>query len=596
MDNTLYDILKDSTNHRYKRYSKTELKQSDFSTGTYTIDKPGVYILTENISFKPNPDKDFLPGPLLSNCAVDPFTLGFFAAIRICCEEVVLDLNGFRLEQSKEHYLQQRFFSLIELADRPFQSSTGPANFGTKLNPARMTTIRNGILGRSAHHSIHGNLCTDILIEDINFIDFEIASCSLNSFHRVVIKNCLIERNNHSIPVLGSYSASRFIRTFLKLAINNAPNEDIANKGRNILNKLQTKMDKVFQEFIETGETTDELYRNPSKLSDGNTFGMIFHGKFNVMDFQQVRDYEFTDLVIEDITIKQIQNDINEIVAISGENKKPFTDPAGSVFQIETTTNTKYGTYLPNELAEAQLYLAEYGDEKSLCRSNLHLALGLIEWKNTPNSTINDIMAKHNYKYICNGDSMHHLNKGNFGIKLDGGKNVFLNNISIKEIKNHSRMGSDIAGEYTKSHKNQSDRSLGYTACNCRGISISASSNIHMDNIKIDKIISMNGNALGMDIFNSTEYCHIQYIHITDIQTGTKINNQWIGKSHHGKHTEYTINNPNKIPTGYGLRVDDTTCILDLNNIKVSGENTGPVNFIPVSIGSNIKHIKKEFY
>ena len=53
MDNTLYDILKDSTLHRYKRYNKIELKQSDFSTGTYTIDKPGIYILTENISFLP---------------------------------------------------------------------------------------------------------------------------------------------------------------------------------------------------------------------------------------------------------------------------------------------------------------------------------------------------------------------------------------------------------------------------------------------------------------------------------------------------------------------------------------------------------------
>ena len=48
----------------------------------------------------------------------------------------------------------------------------------------------------------------------------------------------------------------------------------------------------------------------------------------------------------------------------------------------------------------AQLYLAEYGDEKSLCRSNLHTALGLLEWKNTSNSKLTDINSKYNYQYI----------------------------------------------------------------------------------------------------------------------------------------------------------------------------------------------------
>jgi hypothetical protein len=593
MDN-LYDILKDLTNIRYRRLSKTYLKQEDFNNGTYTIDKPGVYILSENIIFKPNENKDFLPDPLPINCIADPFTLGFFAAIRICCEEVVLDLNGFKMEQSNEHYLQQRFFSLIELADRPFQSNTGPGNFGTKLNPAKMTTIRNGILGKSSHHSIHGNLCTDILIEDITFIDFEIAACSLNSFHRVVIKNCIAENNNQSVPVFGIYSASRFIRTFLNEAIKHAKNEDIANIGRELLLKLETRMNKVFKEFIDTGKTTDELYMNKSQLQDGNTFGFIFHGKFNVADFQQIRDYEFTDLVICDVTIKKIHNNVNEIIAIADENKKPFTDPAGSVFQIETaTSNTK--TYKKNELAEIQLYLAEYGDKNSLCRSNLHNAIGLLKWKNDPNAKITDIINKHNYQYICNGDSMHHLNKGNFGIKIDGGKNVLLQNIQVKDIKNHSRMGSDICGEYIKSHKDQSDRSIGYTGCNCRGISISASTNIELNNIIIDNINSMNGNSFGIDIFNTTEYCNMNYIHISNIQTGTQINKEWIGTSHSGKLAEYTINNPNKIPTGYGIRVDKTSCILDFENIKITGDNKGPINFIPITIGDNLKNLKKDF-
>ena len=593
MDN-LYINLKSQTDYRYKRYQPIYLTNSDFLNGTYTIDKPGIYILNESISFKPNENHDFLPNPLPSNCIENPFTLGFFAAIRICCQEVILDLNGFTLEQSLEHSIQQRFFSLIELADRPFPVGTGPANFGIKFHAAKMTTIRNGILGRRSHHGIHGNLCQDILIEDVKFRDFEISSISLNNFNRVVVKSCLIERNNKNIFVLGNYSASRFIRTFMREVIQKSKDKKIQELGLSLLSNIENKMKQVFTSIIKNKDTQDNLYSNPSKLADGNVFGMIFHGKFNINDFQDNREEEFNDLIVEDVTIKCIHNKVNEVIGLLDENGRVFTDPAGSVFQIESSTNKVNKTYVENVLAECQLFLAKYGDPELLCRSNLPTAKGLIEWKET-GIDINTINQKYNYKYVCNGDSMHHVNKGIFGIKIDGGNNVKLKNIKIEDIKNYSVLGSNICGEYYKSHKKQSNTSIGYTGCHNRGISISASFNVSIENININDLYSSNGNCIGIDIFNTSEYCNLDYVNLSNIKTGTMKNKQWIGTSHEGKDEGYTINNPNKIPTGYGIRIDNSCCLQEVQNIKIQGDNIGPIKFIPFISGNNISHFSKTF-
>nr|WP_320016610.1 hypothetical protein [uncultured Desulfobacter sp.] len=117
--------------------SVTRLYQSDFMHGTYIIDKPGVYQLAEDISFNPNstallgtdayhagfplPDQFAPSGPYEPSA----FGIGFFAAIAIPAENVVLDLAGHTIEQSEEHALLQRFFSVIELADQPFIPGQG---------------------------------------------------------------------------------------------------------------------------------------------------------------------------------------------------------------------------------------------------------------------------------------------------------------------------------------------------------------------------------------------------------------------------------------------------------------------------------------
>ena len=142
--------------------------------------------------------------------------MGFFAALSVACSNVTLNLNGYTIEQSAEHALLQRFFAVIELADSPFIKGTGPAQFiseAKQLNAASNIKILGpGTIGRSSHHGIHGNENNNLLIQEITFVDFEVAAVSINNVNKVGIKRCRIKHNRHDVPVLGMFSGAKFIR------------------------------------------------------------------------------------------------------------------------------------------------------------------------------------------------------------------------------------------------------------------------------------------------------------------------------------------------------------------------------------------------
>eukprot|EP01084_Bolivina_argentea_P235765 396610_1 len=149
------------------------LSNDDFVYGTYRITEPGIYILTEDISlnfnapsdeiktspnFSPNSYEEFYWMPQQDGSQDDeymgastwsgPYQLGFFTGVTIECSNVVVDLNGFEIGMSDEFYLQQRFFSIFELAAKNFVAGQGPVDFGPFLNAATNVIIKNGVIGR----------------------------------------------------------------------------------------------------------------------------------------------------------------------------------------------------------------------------------------------------------------------------------------------------------------------------------------------------------------------------------------------------------------------------------------------------------------
>ena len=144
------------------------------------------------------------------------FGLGFFAALCIATRDVTFKLNEYTIQQSKEHALLQRFFAVVELADSPFIEGVGPAQFvgesNTFQSASNIKILGPGTIGRSSHHGVHGNENDNVLIKDVTFVDFEVAAVSINKADRLTIEDCEITQNRHDVPILGMFSAARFIR------------------------------------------------------------------------------------------------------------------------------------------------------------------------------------------------------------------------------------------------------------------------------------------------------------------------------------------------------------------------------------------------
>ena len=233
-----WDIF--SSNPKENLNKVIEVNQKDFDDGTLRITEPCLIRLKENISFNPNrPDtwidtNNMVTTNFSEAVKIDPdrkldwfpnfkekpeknkkyfekevrnaYRLGFFCAIAIENKDIIIDLNNFTIQQHPEHALQQRFFSVIELADQPFVPKQGPSNFGNTLISGSNIMIKNGIIGLSSHHGIHGNNNNTILIKDLKFVDNEVCSIAINGGKYIYVYNVNIVRNRHDIPVLGSYA------------------------------------------------------------------------------------------------------------------------------------------------------------------------------------------------------------------------------------------------------------------------------------------------------------------------------------------------------------------------------------------------------
>ena len=182
----------------------TCLTNADFATGTYRITESGKYCLDEDIEFNPNPgsiedpnsqfnwwptDTALYPGSATFQDGA--YALGFFTAIAIEANNVEIDLCGQTIGQHLHHYLQQRFFSVIEIAKSPFLSGVGPTNFGPLSNTSNIH-IHNGVIGLSSHQGIHANEANNVVLENLVVRDFEVAGIQMNGFTGVEIKDVAI--------------------------------------------------------------------------------------------------------------------------------------------------------------------------------------------------------------------------------------------------------------------------------------------------------------------------------------------------------------------------------------------------------------------
>lgn len=319
------------------------LKNSDFKNGTYRILNPGYYKLYEDIIFNPNPStysNDTLEGPdwmpdytnpeQVEKYPIHPYHLGFFTALTVECDNVIVDLNGFSIQQSREHYLQQRFFSCIELANQPFIPNQGPSDFGLAFKSPTGVCIKNGLLGRSSHHGIHGNSMKNVLIQNMNINSFEIGGISLHGGFNVVIENTNISTNNRHVPVNAKYSQSRFIRTKLQQLLEDPQFVDgdikIGRKYVNadtLLQNIESELVSVYRDYIINQEDTisSTFFRNDERVADGAIYGIVIAQKGVVVnEFQESRKDEEDNnnhIHLRNVYIEHLQSNPREVIGLS---------------------------------------------------------------------------------------------------------------------------------------------------------------------------------------------------------------------------------------------------------------------------------------
>ncbi len=576
----------------------TDLYQSDFEEGTYIIDTPGVYRLAEDISFNPNSPAMLgtdaygagfpRPEQLAPSGPYDPkaFGIGFFAAIAITAEGVVLDLAGHTIAQSEEHALLMRFFAVIELADQPFIPTQGPSDFGPQLLSAKNVVIKNGTIGRSSHHGIHGNGNRRVLIENVDFKDFEVAAVALNGVDGLRIRNSTAT-NSKAVRVLGIWSAGLFIRPYIEYLLGTNASTVLSVDGTTlnaeaVRDALRESINDVHEDLIVHGlgaidETNHPeeyaLFHNPFGVIDGNAYGYLVNGLGVAVDGFPFKPDRRTGAPARNVKLSNVHvvdqvAFINEIPAVS-QKGQPVIDPVGAVFQLRnrhpdtkapitiSSLDDTQAVYAGNVVANAQALVAKAflngdfdGSPLDLRRLNItREVLDFVEAKSGKETLASLVPSEADY--FCNGDSMFHVNKGVIAFKMDAVKGVRLKDTSATGIANLGDEGVDVCGPYDKSHPKAT--LSGYGGAVARGYTFSGSTRVRVKNSQVNDLRARTGSAIGFDILTDSRNVRIKNASVQAVDAGA----------------EYTPNPdaPNDLPTAAAFRFGADTARVNIHRV-----------------------------
>mmetsp|Transcript_5396 Transcript_5396/g.14487 ORF Transcript_5396/g.14487 Transcript_5396/m.14487 type:complete len:579 (-) Transcript_5396:256-1992(-) len=516
-----------------KQKTHRVLCQTDFDQGTVIIDQPGSYLLGENITFNPNSRENggdcmpridqfsFMGGPY------DPaaYGIGFFAAISIIADNVELDLNGFTLQQGVEHNLIQRFFALIELGSTPFLSGFGPHDFGSFQAPKNVE-IKNGILGLSAHHALHGNLAEHVRVHDVVMQDWAVAAISINGGRDIWVKNVEVGPNTKKVPVTALFSTAQFILRYVRAlatctdAVELVGLPSIASIEEELVELLETTYQAVV--VRRQPELVPQLFRNHGGFVDGNVYGMVF----NVLGpavgglFTGIPDGALgnSGIHLEKVSIVDVAAIVPEIVALStlADESKPEVDPVGSVFQAANSM-LENGTYVGNVVADAQLLVA-----KNILRSGAtcfarqmlsttrnSISTETIEWAEGGS-------ALQNRRFLYGGDALFHVNKGVFGLRMDGALRSSLKHIFISKIRNLALPRVSLCSSMISDNIHPGASESQYMGSASRGLVLSSVSEVCAQDVKISDISSANAQATGFEVLHQSSHV-IAHIITTNI-------------------------------------------------------------------------------
>jgi len=211
----------------------------------------------------------------------------------------------------------------------------------------------------------------DVIISDVTFSDFEVASISLNGGKRILIQDCQVKGTSIKVPVLGSYSTGRFLKLIAGEYLRHLKEIKESDESLNTLfENLSDKIDVLNKELEVAAECVlkdklelvPTLFKNPpfinpqtkklEYLPDANPYGIALHSKgvmvnaflcagaklTGLNDLSKL--YETSDVTIRRTNISNIRGNVREVLGLeivggySGENPELIADTAGSLFRF----------------------------------------------------------------------------------------------------------------------------------------------------------------------------------------------------------------------------------------------------------------------
>eukprot|EP01083_Nonionella_stella_P067359 178121_1 len=602
-----------------------ELYQSDFTDGTLRITTPGTYTIMEDITFDFKAPKEYMSGDLSTYNGdmdwwptadqleqypgagqnKDSYFLGFWAGITIECNDVILDLNGFKLEMSQAFYYQQAFFALISLSSQVFLPSQGPGFFGAEVDSAQNVIIRNGELGLTSHHGIQGNLNKDVYLENIQIHSFKTHGIQLNGFDGVHMTDVDIGPNIAVDKLSPWYSQMRHLLSTYKRMLNE--NEDVIQDlcftfyGRDscvtlgdLTADLQTVLDIAFEYAVldktplegDVHEDTWALWQQNKNVllnTKGTPRTATLYGIFlNYVGSNVIAWYtgsestQSKNVFMNNVHIHDLYHDTVENMGFSqgkdvGKQRiiNCLASPLNAyhIFgerQVHTISKCnvyleEFGglpecvefradglEYVGNTIVDIQIFafklIAEYDLSWNYCSGGASDMNALVEF-----AFDNTEFLPFTPVLVPSHDPMIHPGKGVLGLRLNGVEGVQINGLIVENIHSTTGLGTELGGSYTNIVSQQQPYMNGYSMNMAHGVSLTFTKQCVLNDIHVNNVVSDTGLSFGIALWYNTD--------VTVDEGGITIEHVYAGKELMVS-DEFTADSyPNLIPEACAVRV-----------------------------------------
>jgi len=299
--------------------------------------------------------------------------------------------------------------------------------------------------------------------------------------------------------------------------------------AEDVYGKLIASIGNVYQDVVLGDGLINEathpeeyhLFNNPFNVVDGPCYAFVVHGRGPAVGGQGETFKDDDDsvtssnVVIKDNIINDIKCWVNEVPALFGEcgnHGCVVNDARGSIFQLVKTFDSvnphlargANGVYNGNVVSDMQIMVAQaildgtLADIPNRQIGPNSINQGIIDWAQD-GSTLEP-------RYVCNGDSMHHVSKGIIAIRVEDTAGFYIVDNSINNVENLSIKPFSNCDDY---HIGASSENLKESqAGNVRAISVAAvrgfdngTSYSQIEKNEILGVYSFNANVvIGIDV------------------------------------------------------------------------------------------------